>query len=307
VLLKPFHKVPNSIRVIILATIAIYVRCGKDIFQQRQQLRNFRAPPPNPIPIVHDPFSAQQSTQIRVDRHIVITESENMDIDLEQLNPSSDGGVRRPSATANFVNISASQNSRSGNSFQYSSWPEKSPADRRHDSSAGTALPATVATSNIIPTRRYAAMEANTAIYSYTKVALLFFCAMMITWIPSSANRVYSVVHKSQVSLALEYISAAVLPLQGFWNAAIYTITSWPACRALWSQIRSGKRMSGGGLRTMAAAFAPESDQQNYHGSRQGRSDKYSEETDSVTELHLSRPATGQWTSRPSTDNGSAH
>jgi hypothetical protein len=253
---------------------------------------------------MHDPFTAEQSTQIRVDRHIVITESENMDIDLEQLSVSPEGGVRRPAATANYVNISASQNSRSENSMQYS-WPEKSLVDRQRDSITITEVPTTVTNSNLIPTRRYAAMEANTAIYSYTKVSLLFFCVMMITWIPSSANRVYSVVHKGQVSLALEYISAACLPLQGFWNAAIYTITSWPACRALWNQLRSGKRLSGGGLKTMAAAFSSEGDKQAYRSSRQGvtRSDKYFEETDSVTELHLSRPTTGHTTNRPSTEN----
>lgn len=290
---------------IILATIAIYIRCGKDIFVRRQQLRNFRAPAPDPIPIMHDPFSAEQSTQIRVDKHIVITESDNMDIDLEQLNLSSDGGVRRPAGTSNFVNISASQIPRSGNNMQYSSWPEKSQADRQRDSIVITTIPATLTTSNIIPTRRYAAMEANTAIYSYTKVALMFFCVMMITWIPSSANRVFSVVHKGQVSLPLEYISATVLPLQGFWNAVIYTITSWPAVKALWRQLRSGKRLSGGGLKTMAAAFSSEGDKQAYRSSRQGnnRPDKYFEETDSVTELHLSRPTTGHTTNRPSTEN----
>lgn len=228
-----------------------------------------------------------------------------MDIDLERLNPSSDGGVRRPAGTSNYVNISASQIPRLGNNIQYSSWPEKSPADRQRDSIVITTAPETLTTSNIIPTRRYAAMEANTAIYSYTKVALMFFCVMMITWIPSSANRVYSVVHKGQVSLLLEYISATVLPLQGFWNAAIYTITSWNAVKALWRQIRSGKRLSGGGLKTMAAAFSSEGDKQAYRNSRQGnnRPDKYFEETDSVTELHLSRPTTGHTTNRPSTEN----
>jgi hypothetical protein len=267
------------------------------------------------MPIIHDPFSAQQSTQIRVDKHIVITESENMDIDLEQLNINPDDTIRRPAATANFVNISASQIHRSDHMMtpinRYPSWPEKVSGNGNHSALADSMVvtpsfpPAVVSASNIIPTRRYAAMEANTAMYSYTKVAVLFFVAMMITWIPSSANRVYSVVNKNQVSLPLEYISATVLPLQGFWNAAIYTITSWPACKALWKQLRSGKRMSGGGLRTMAAAFSSEGDKQAYRNSRVGgnRVDKYNFESESVTELHLSRSPTGRTTERPSTDN----
>jgi hypothetical protein len=28
-------------------------------------------------------------------------------------------------------------------------------------------------------------------------------------------------------------MSATVLPLQGFWNAVIYAVTSWAACKAL--------------------------------------------------------------------------
>lgn len=81
--------------------------------------------------------------------------------------------------------------------------------------------------------RRKAAYEANSAAWQYTKCAILFFTAILVTWIPSTANRVYSVVHKNEISLPLEYMSAFVLPLQGFWNAIIYVVTSWGACRRL--------------------------------------------------------------------------
>ena len=85
--------------------------------------------------------------------------------------------------------------------------------------------------------RRKAAYEANSAAWSYAKCALLFFTALLVTWIPSSANRVFSVVHVGSVSLPLEYMSAFVLPLQGFWNAIIYVVTSWKACRTLWDDV----------------------------------------------------------------------
>ncbi|KAG7289465.1 hypothetical protein NEMBOFW57_005836 [Staphylotrichum longicolle] len=88
------------------------------------------------------------------------------------------------------------------------------------------------------PLRRRAAYEANNATWSYTKCALLFFTAMLVTWIPSSANRVYSFIHSGQASLPLEYMSSFVLPLQGFWNAIIYFVTSWGACRMLWDDVR---------------------------------------------------------------------
>ncbi|AEO56778.1 hypothetical protein MYCTH_2302067 [Thermothelomyces thermophilus ATCC 42464] len=89
------------------------------------------------------------------------------------------------------------------------------------------------------PLRRRAAYEASNATWSYTKCALLFFTAMLVTWIPSSANRVYSVIHPGKALLPLEYMSASVLPLQGFWNAIIYCVTSWGACKIVWADIRS--------------------------------------------------------------------
>jgi len=92
------------------------------------------------------------------------------------------------------------------------------------------------------PLRRRALYEANNATWSYTKCSLLFFTAMLVTWIPSSANRVYSVVHHGHASMPLEYMSAFVLPLQGFWNAIIYMVTSWQACKMLWEDMRSWGR-----------------------------------------------------------------
>ncbi|KAK7714981.1 hypothetical protein SLS63_011498 [Diaporthe eres] len=86
--------------------------------------------------------------------------------------------------------------------------------------------------------RRKATHDANSAAWSYTKCSILFFTAILITWIPSTANRVYGVVQPDGVSLPLEYMSAFVLPLQGFWNAVIYMVTSWKACKTLMDDIR---------------------------------------------------------------------
>lgn len=84
--------------------------------------------------------------------------------------------------------------------------------------------------------------ELNNAAWSYTKCSILFFTAMLITWIPSSANRVYSLVHQNEVSIPLEFMSAFVLPLQGFWNAVIYAVTSWSACLEFFDELKLKKR-----------------------------------------------------------------
>jgi hypothetical protein len=82
-----------------------------------------------------------------------------------------------------------------------------------------------------------AAMEANKAAFSYCKCALLFFASLLITWVPSSINRVYSLAHPDAFPFPLLFVSSFVLPLQGLWNAVIYIVTSLPACKALSSQL----------------------------------------------------------------------
>jgi hypothetical protein len=62
---------------------------------------------------------------------------------------------------------------------------------------------------------------------------MLFFGAMLITWIPSSANRLYSLTHNNSISIPLQFVSAFVIPLQGFWNCVVYVTTSWVACKNL--------------------------------------------------------------------------
>jgi hypothetical protein len=124
---------------------------------------------------------------------------------------------------------------------------------------------------------------------------------MMITWIPSSANRVYSVVHPGEVSLHLEYASAFVLPLQGFWNALIYAATSFPACKEAWTALRSRERLSVGGLQTIAVAFSAENDKEIYGSSRHG-GHEFMSDSESMTELQSQQSPNSF--SRPTTKEG---
>ena len=91
------------------------------------------------------------------------------------------------------------------------------------------------------PKEKGVRVRADNAAWQYTKCSILFFTAMLITWIPSSANRVQSLIY-GQSSVPLEFMSAFVLPLQGFWNAVIYCSTSWVACRNFFSDVKFGRR-----------------------------------------------------------------
>lgn len=168
----------------------------------------------------NDPFSVK-TTEVSVTSEIVTT-TQDMPIDLAPLGrahrDSSLAGQSEPSAYS--VSISAD------------------------GSKAAEAAPTTMTTSGRSTEnttqrsgRKKANHDANSAAWSYTKCSILFFTAILVTWIPSTANRVYGVVQPDGVSLPLEYISAFVLPLQGFWNAVIYMVTSWKACKTLMDDV----------------------------------------------------------------------
>ncbi|PSR94009.1 hypothetical protein BD289DRAFT_459490 [Coniella lustricola] len=84
-----------------------------------------------------------------------------------------------------------------------------------------------------------AVSEANNAAWSYARCALLFFTAMLITWIPSTANRLYNVIHTDEICIGLQYTAVFVLPLQGFWNALIYAFTTRRSCKRMLASFKA--------------------------------------------------------------------
>lgn len=132
-----------------------------------------------------------------------------------------------------------------------------------------------------------AATQTDNANWAYAKVAVLFFVALMVTWIPSSANRVYSYVHPGQISEGLEFASAFVLPLQGFWNGLIYATTSIPACKSFWRELKGRTLFTRKPLRRVSTNFAPKND--SLRGPPGSRSGMFTE-IDSLSSLD-SRPA----------------
>ncbi|KND92938.1 Cyclic AMP receptor-like protein A [Tolypocladium ophioglossoides CBS 100239] len=61
---------------------------------------------------------------------------------------------------------------------------------------------------------------------AYLRTSLLFAISVLVTWIPSSLNRIHGWLDGTS---PYEYhvATAAVLPLQGLWNFLIFFITSW--------------------------------------------------------------------------------
>ncbi|KAL2136204.1 hypothetical protein VTI74DRAFT_5082 [Chaetomium olivicolor] len=62
---------------------------------------------------------------------------------------------------------------------------------------------------------------------AYLRTSFIFAVSILVTWTPSSINRVYSLVHPTKTSYGLNVAGALVLPLQGLWNAIIFVFTTW--------------------------------------------------------------------------------
>ncbi|KAJ5722065.1 hypothetical protein N7488_000100 [Penicillium malachiteum] len=94
-------------------------------------------------------------------------------------------------------------------------------------------------------------MDINSSMWVYTKYAMLFFVALLVTWVSLvpllnvgsevdqlPRNRVYALIQPDDFSFGLNYASSFVLPLQGFWNSLIYVSISWPASGTLVAELR---------------------------------------------------------------------
>jgi hypothetical protein len=86
-------------------------------------------------------------------------------------------------------------------------------------------------------TRDAATRETNAEAWLYARVAFLFFVALLITWVPTSANRMYAMANPESFNYPLNYIASFLFPLQGFWNLIVYVLSSQRACRHLCGRV----------------------------------------------------------------------
>lgn len=223
---------PNTHRVVLILTMAIYTLTGRDIYQKRQSLREFSA-----LPHIKESESSAPNSQT-TDVQITSQAALKFPQSLQHAHGMRNFGFSNPSPDSQ------------GN--QPYTIKIESPKRSRGCPSSGS-------------------YNTDIAAWAYTKVALLFFAALLITWVsppsptpafplplaplctrrksnpplsqvPATVNRVYTFVHAGDLNFPLMYIEALVLPLQGFWNAVIYIATSMSACRGLWRTLSRQRR-----------------------------------------------------------------
>lgn len=78
---------------------------------------------------------------------------------------------------------------------------------------------------------------------AYLRTSFVFAISILVTWTPSSINRVYTLIYPDKASYGLNIAAAVVLPLQGVWNAVIYFTTSWKIFREEMESTRGGKKL----------------------------------------------------------------
>lgn len=89
---------------------------------------------------------------------------------------------------------------------------------------------------------------------AYLRTSFLFALSVLVTWIPSSMNRIRSWT-SGESPFEYHFATAAVLPLQGLWNAIIFFITSSVGLRHGWQDLQRRYRGKGGGVAGVLAAL----------------------------------------------------
>ncbi|KAK3402776.1 hypothetical protein B0T20DRAFT_343808 [Sordaria brevicollis] len=220
----PDNGTPSNLRfcrVSIGFTFFIYIRAGRDIYKNHRQIKKFHISS-SYGGTVDETLQSRKITEISVTHEFANRNANAIGmVDLERNNHAQerlDNPAPRPPPNAYSVTISADN--------------QKLPQTADGDNLARTTtLTGGLSGSANMASRAKSSRQNNSAMWHYTKCALFFFTALLVTWIPSSCNRVFSVVHHNQTVKVLEYMGAGVLPLQGFWNAVIYAVTSWKACK----------------------------------------------------------------------------
>ncbi|KAK0109907.1 hypothetical protein ONS95_002578 [Cadophora gregata] len=232
----------GPIWIICIATIAIYARLLVTLLSNYSILNGFsRRPAQRPtVPSNNAPITGIRTTDISFQTEPAVVQPA---MPLNEMPDRNLNRYPRPSAPARTYNCQITGGSiavppypgdqKDGASIAASEIPS------RLNSTAGTTDGGISPSANPTlqdPPRNSG--RADTALQIMGTVALFFFFIMLITWIPSSANRLYSVVHPKQVSVALEYAASCVLPLQGFWNSIIYILMSRHCCSQTWESIK---------------------------------------------------------------------
>ncbi|KAL8933109.1 MAG: hypothetical protein Q9211_005959 [Gyalolechia sp. 1 TL-2023] len=157
----------------IFTSFALYAISGYEIFQKRQQLRAFNNDPYHPVAI-ENPFTSFKTTEVKITHEVARRPYDNNQGNLDMFICGDERHLQPAKGYDEYsVNISST------------------PLSPGVDSSTPDAPPTPGSAAAVSYRNNRVAMEANTAAWGYTKVALLFFVSLLITWtIPTSDQEI---------------------------------------------------------------------------------------------------------------------
>lgn len=167
----------------IIISFTIYVLAGREIFSKRKQLRAFSNPTRPVIVEVKNPFTSFKTTEIQI--------TSELDT-MEMTSPNMPRGYPGPNDKIDHV-IASTKPTPSGSGFASRGYDQYSVEIASTPISPAFEMPHTTTkeTTTMQIKSNKVAMEANTAAWGYTKVALLFFVSLLVTWVCPTANRMY--------------------------------------------------------------------------------------------------------------------
>ena len=199
----------TSYRISILISFTIYIISGRQLFMQEKQLAMMGDSPSGSF--VENPFTSYKTTEIHITTEAATPASGLKEFGSEPLVDLQSKSSKRPSylgTPSNFEEYSIT--------IEHRDVPASNYPQRRDMNEDEIRL-------------RNAAVRTNQAAKSYALCCSLFFLSLLVTWIPSSVFRVYTLFHPGNSNFGMAYSTGLVLPLMGFWNALIYVVISWDA------------------------------------------------------------------------------
>ncbi|KAL8934232.1 MAG: hypothetical protein Q9216_006007 [Gyalolechia sp. 2 TL-2023] len=149
----------------IFTSFTLYAISGYEIFKKRQQLRAFNNVPSHPVAI-ENPFTSFKTTEVEITHELARLPDQN---EPEKINLFVFGHEQRSAQSKGYD--------------QYSVNITSTPLSPTLDTSTPAVPPTPGSAATVSYRTNRAAMEANTAAWGYTKVALLFFVSLLITWV----------------------------------------------------------------------------------------------------------------------------
>jgi hypothetical protein len=208
--------------IMVVATFVIYVRAGLVVFKWRDKLLHSAR---NHPPVIRD---HEDRTSVEVN-HIVIPSAEDNTGAIKTKYVSEREAATGISQRQLSVSTQASNDTLNGRN---QGRPVNSTGFIPTITQRNQSFVSTVTAPNL-PT----SAQAKKAAINYCKSAILFFAALLVTWVPSSINRLSTLIHPESFMFGLDYATALVLPLQGFWLTVVYVVTNFTACQAMFENL----------------------------------------------------------------------